>query len=565
MTDHDLVLGINVGRTSFGLELRNGGTCILKDGEVEIALAEERVTRRKADSGFKESLKYCLNKLDYELADFDIIVYSSCVDKQGGCPPELSVDKSKIKSVSHHLSHARSAYNVSGFDEAIIGIFDAGGDILDGENPAEWWKCEREQQSYYIAKGNNNIELLHRDFSDPYEAGIGEIYRAFTHYLGFGSHIHSGKTMGLAAYGDSTRFTPELFYFDGINMKSKIENDPKNPIEMVERFANQQNIDAWEQRNRNEEIKDIHKDIAAYLQREVESALVAKFQKLFNRHHINSVASAGGVALNCVANKKILTNTSFKKMFIQPAAGDQGQCLGNALHGHHKILGKDESFVMQSPYFGNCYNLMNDSNLISQIKDDGFDIFHPKEESQLYERAANFLANGNIIGVFQGSSEFGPRALGHRSILADPRKDDINRKLNKIKSRKEFRPYAPSVIREFTSDWFTEDWYSDSSNIDQKLSLYMIIISSIQSNKRDKIPAVVHKNGTARLQEVDQSISPRYYRLLEQFRQKTGVPVVLNTSFNRGGEPIVETPSDAYDCFVNTPIDCLLLEDFLIY
>lgn len=563
MGGRDLVLGINVGRTSYGMELRNGGTCILKDGEVEIALAEERVTRKKADSGFEESLRFCLNKRGYELGDFDIIVYSSCVDKQGISSPNLDVDKAKIQSVSHHLSHARSAFHVSGFDEALIGVFDAGGDILEGEDPSEWWKCSREQQSYYIGR-DNDIELLHRDFSDPYEAGIGEIYRAFTHYLGFGSQINSGKTMGLAAYGDAAKFTSELFYFDGIEMKSKIENDPKNPIEMVETFADQQNITTWEQRGQDEEVKNIHKDIAAYLQREVESALVTKFQKLFDRLDIDSVSLAGGVALNCVANREILSNTGFTDMFVQPAAGDQGQCLGNALHGHHEILGREESFLMESPYFGNRYSPEENSNLISEIEDDGFDIFNPEEISELFKRAASFLAEGNVIGIFQGRSEFGPRALGHRSILADPRKVEVCKKIDEIKSRREFRPYAPSVIREYTSELFTEDWYSDLSNTNQKMSLYMIITSTIKTETRNKIPAVVHEDGTARLQEVDQLISPKFYKLLEQFRKETGVPVVLNTSFNRGGEPIVETPRDAYECFIKTPIDCLILEDKFI-
>lgn len=561
--DSPLILGINVGETRFGKELRDGGACVLEDGEVVVAIAEERVSRNKTDGGFRYAVEYCLEHTGLELTDFDKIAYSTCVEgaRRPGLEDQLGVGGSKLVPVNHHRSHAHSAFQVSGFDRAIVMVIDAGGNLLDESASETWWKHEREQHSYFVGDGKD-IELLDRDFERPLEAGAGEIYRAFTHYLGFGSYTNSGKTMALAAYGDPSRFDhAKIFDFDDGAITSRVRNIPHEPDEMISRYAEREGLDFGSPREPGEEITQLHRDIARFLQDELERILVRKVNYLQNETGLDNLVFAGGVALNCVANAELLENTGISGFFVQPAAGDQGQCLGNALYAYHELYDRDDSFEMSHVYFGKRYD--SDRSVSELINSNGL-VAVEQRRSDVHELAAEKLASGNVVALFRGRSEYGPRALGNRSILADPRDESVLEKLNGIKSRSDFRPYAPSVLRERVSDWFVEDWFDEDSTVEERLSDFMIITGTVREEKRAEVPGITHVDGTARLQVVSETVNESYHDLISRFEEKTGVPMVLNTSFNRGGEPIVETPRDAVDCFVNTDIDYLILEDRML-
>lgn len=560
--DQTTVLGFNLGTTRLGQRLRDGAACIIKDGEVEVAIAEERVTRDKYTGGFQNSLRYCLENADLDFDQLDKIVYSTCVEGPYRPDVEATLDASPgiIEPVSHHLSHAHSAFDVSGFDEAIVLVIDAGGNLLEAPASDEWWKEDREQHSYYVAE-DGQITLLGRDFSEPYEAGAGEIYRAFTHYLGFKSHVHSGKIMALAAYGDRSRYSDgKIFELNGDEFTSRIRNTPKEPIEMVSRFAENEGLDFGKPRQPGDSIQQIHKDIASFVQRELERLLISTVNKLCEKRNIRNVVFAGGVAKNCVANRRVLQETPITGFFVQPAAGDQGQALGNALYGYKSVEDSPQFQALDDVFFGRFYTnqtwnkLLNDSKLKYQVLGN----------RGAADRVANALTDGDIVAVFQNGSEYGPRALGHRSILADPRDTTLLKKLHRIKSREPYRPFAPSILEGYIPDWFEESWLEADSEINEKLSPYMIVTGTVKQSKRELVPCVTHTDGSARLQAVSKSRNLFFHKIIQKYYQKTGIPMVLNTSFNRGGEPIVETPKDALACCRNTEIDLLVTDNFVV-
>src|SRR5579885_1978174 len=357
------VLGVNLATNSRDKVLRDGGACVVIDGQVVIAIAEERVTRVKTASGFARSVSYCLDSLDIKLGDLDAVVVSSCLDldrqdkKLWGFH---GIEEDKLHYLSsHHLSHAYSSFMVSPFDEALIIVMDSGGNFLDNDSISadEWWKCRREQNSYYIGRGNE-ITLIGRDFDKPFDVGFGEVYRAFTYYLGWHSYVHSGKTMALSTYGSPERFkNVELFRTREDRLVSLMKNDPLNPIKMIQQFAQRIGIDFGEPRNPDEPIEDIHRDLAYLVQNRFEKALMEKITLLYKLTGIKNLCLAGGVALNCVANSKILTTTPIENLFVVPAAGDTGQCLGNALYGYYSLLNQQNRMKSKhfSPFLGRKY------------------------------------------------------------------------------------------------------------------------------------------------------------------------------------------------------------------
>jgi carbamoyltransferase len=548
------VLGLNLGVTRTGKKLKDGGACIIEDGRITVAIAEERVCRRKFAGGFKYALKYCLDASGLELEEFDTIVVSSCCEDVfpravDGLPFQ---DVSRVHFVpSHHLSHAYSAFCVSPFDRALIVVMDGGGNVIGNQKHLDWWRNPREQNSYYIGEGTS-IRLIGRDFDEPFEVGFGEAYRCFTYYLGWPSSSYSGKTMALAAYGDPDRFSSlSLFEFENGRLRCKLANDPLHPIAMLERFAKECGDDLRKPRLQNEEIDQQHEDLARFIQVQLEEALVAKINYLCRETGIRDLCIAGGVGLNCLANTRILRDTPVQNLFVQPAAGDQGQALGNALYGYHHIFGKPRGLVMTNAYLGRDYS--------TDIHNLDFEMFAADEfkcvrSANIVQDAARLIADGYIVAWFQGRSEYGPRALGNRSILADPRRAGSKRLLDeKVKHREQFRPYAPSVLEEHASQFF--DVKVDSP--------FMLLVATVKPNNRALIPAVAHVDGTARLQTVSQRDAPRFYELIDTYKRLTGVPVLLNTSFNGREEPIVETPEDAIRCFKENGIDALIIGDYL--
>lgn len=550
-----IVVGINVGSTIDGQTLDNGGCCIIKDGKIKVAVAEERVSRKKYDGGFSKSLQYCLDYCKIKPADVDLFVVSSCCEEQlpDGVDIGLNVPKEKIITVSHHTSHAYSAFMVSPFDKAIIMVLDNEGNIIGERRDKEYWKNRLERSSFYLGEGNK-IELIERDMDEANIVGFGEAYRDFVHFLGWPSYIHAEKVMGLASYGRFGSYSNvEIFNCKDGKVSCRLRNNHLKPSQEIRRFGKKEyNVDFGPPREPFiGEINQKHKDVAFLIQDRLEKALIYKVNHLYEKTGIENICIAGGVGLNCVANGKIIEETQIKNIFIQPAASDQGQCLGNALYGYHCIFKHPRKIKMKNAYLGKKHSDREIRRAISLYKDK----LIVKKVQNMPKEIARMLSEEKIIAFFHDKSEFGPRALGHRSIITDPRSLSMKDRLNKkVKFREEFRPYAPSVLKEHVKSYFEFD--GDSP--------FMLLAVKVRKNKQKLIPAVVHVDGTSRIQTVTKQQNGIYYDIINEFRKITGIPMVLNTSFNLGGEPIVESPEDAIKCFLSTQIDCLVIENNLI-
>jgi carbamoyltransferase len=403
---------------------------------------------------------------------------------------------------------------------------------------------------------------------------LGLFYSAVTQYLGFLKFGDEYKVMGLAAYGepDHLERLRDIVRFDaasgsngfrlGLDYFSHHRTGPemswaeadKTPT-LGKLFSEEMEKRLGPARGPEQALEQRHRNLAASLQARLEEVYLGMLKKLAARTESKSVCLAGGVAFNCVANGKIFDVTPFEKVYVHPAAGDAGLAVGAAFYVWHQILGKPRSFVMDHAYWGPEYSREEVRRAIDSngLAEKGYSIAELKEE-ELMKRAAGIIAGGKILGWFQGRAEWGPRALGNRSIVADPRRPEMKEILNqRIKHREIFRPFAPSILAEATADYFEKSYASP----------FMTLAYAVRPEKRDKIPAPTHVDGTGRLQTVTREANPRYHALISAFRGITGVPVVLNTSFN-DNEPIVCRPEEAMDCFQRTQMDALVLGDFLI-
>jgi carbamoyltransferase len=460
-------------------------------------------------------------------------------------------------AVEHHLAHVASAYYCSPFDEAMCLTVDGFGDFV----------------STMLAIGRgSSIDVLQRVH---FPHSLGQLYTAVTQHLGF---LHFGdeyKVMGLAAYGeprferevaqlvpalDDGTFQLDLRYFRHLSEGVDMTWDDGSP-ELGLLFTPHLEQLLGPTRRPDEELTQHHRDLAASLQAVYEDRFFSLVRELTRRTRLRRLCLAGGCALNSLANGKLFDRTDVKEVFIQAAAGDAGTSLGAALFAHHAVLGAPRSgFIMEHSYWGPAYDEAAIRSAIASAlpASSGLDGQHGdirvegmSDESRLLAETAAAIAGGEVVGWYQGRSEWGPRALGNRSIVADPRRADMKELLNrKIKRRESFRPFAPSVLAERTGDWFTVD-YPDP---------FMLKVYPIRSEKRGLVPAITHVDGTGRLQTVTKSANPRYWRLIRAFEDRTGVPMVLNTSFNEN-EPIVNTPAEALDCFLRTRMDRLVMGD----
>lgn len=547
-----VIVGVNLPITEFGKNLHDGGVCVVIDGEVRIAIAEERIIRKKRAGGFENSFAYALAKLNLTEKDIDLRVYSSCCENIRNANFINGLGIIRTAPCNHHLSHALSVYQTSGFNEAIILVMDAGGEVLDKGVGAEWWRSRREQHSYFVARGDK-VSLLERDFEEPETAGIGEVYRAFTYYLGWHSSRYANKTMALSAYGNLGRFRDkEIFYFDTSGkMFSHMRNNPSDPITMVKELLRKCDMIGILERKPKGEILNDHKDLAGWLQAETEKAIRQKVNYLIDKTGITNICLSGGVAYNCSAMGKIHFNTRARNIYIHPASGDHGQCLGNAIHGYllnHRNWKRNTVF---NPYLGGDEEITLDRiEKLTRGFRDGLVIRKP---SDITDVVANLIENGEIVAWFQGKSEYGPRALGNRSILADPRNLANKQRINRLKGREGFMPFAPSVLAEYANDYF--------QCVD---SPYMAAALKAKKNNKDKILAVLHHDDTSRIQTLQREFNPLFYELIYKFFHRTKVPLVLNTSFNGPGEPIVETLEDAIKTFIRLDIKFLAVGPFLI-
>ncbi|MDA9698896.1 carbamoyltransferase [Candidatus Pelagibacter sp.] len=580
----------------------DSAAALLIDGKIIAAAQEERFTRIKHDSNYpRHAINFVLKKANLKLSNLDKIVFfekpflkferlletyvafapkgfeSFCkampiwlkeklfqkkllIDELNKHDKDFNQD-GKLFFSEHHLSHAASAFYPSPFKEAII---------LTADGVGEW-------ATTTVAIGKNENLKIKKELHFPHSLGL--LYSAFTYFTGFKVNSGEYKLMGLAPYGDPIyekkivnnlidikedgTFKLDQSYFNyatGLTMTNNkfhklFGKSPRNP--------------------KIENITQFHMDIAASIQLVTENIMLKLARSLRNEYQIKNLCLSGGVALNCVANGKILKENIFENIWIQPASGDAGGSLGAALAYWH-LEGKKERVInpeddMQGSYLGPEFTNIEIEN---ELKNLGAN-FEKLDDNEIIEKTSSDLSNNMAIGWFQGRMEFGPRALGSRSILGDPRNSDTQKNLNlKVKFRESFRPFAPSIIEEDLGEWFEIKSKSPYmllvSNInkekiikmtDQEKSLFGIEKLNI---KRSSIPAVTHVDYSARIQTVNKKTNVRFYNLIKSFKKKTGCPVIVNTSFNVRGEPIVNTPTDAFNCFMGTNLDKLVIGNFYL-
>ena len=564
---------------------------LIRDGKIVAAVEEERFRRVKHWAGFPEkAIEYCLSEGNVDLEGLDAIAIGR--NKRANmrervsfvlCNP-LSVKKlmgryknrksiagiagrlaqafafpvqsveSRIRDVEHHLAHMASSFMVSPFEEAAIVTLDGFGDFVSS------------LQGY--GRGNR-IEVFDRVL---YPHSIGLFYTMLTQFLGFTKYGDEYKVMGLAALGEPTlkdklkqviRYTGNgqyklnLAYFrhhsQGVAMTWDGGEPTMGPVytqKLIEDFG--------EARKWDDDIEDYHRDLAASLQAVTEEIIFSMLNCVYKKTKNKRLCLAGGVAMNSVANGKVFDHTPFEDIYIQSAAGDAGTSLGAAYYVYNQLLGRERNFVMNSSYWGPSFSDEQIGSVLKtnerEISNRECDVIRIEEPSSLCKTTAKHIAEGKVVGWFQGRMEWGARALGNRSIVVDPRRADMQDILNaRIKRREPFRPFAPSILVEATGEYFEKD-YPDP---------FMIKVYPIRPEKRKIIPAVTHVDGTGRLQTVSMEDNSLYYQLIKEFERLTGVPVVLNTSFNEN-EPIVCTPQEALHCFLRTRMDVLVMGGYII-
>jgi len=556
----------------------DAAAALVVDGELVVAAEEERFNRVKHCAGFPDlAARWCLEDAGLEPGDLDHVAVSrdpkanlgrkllrtirhgasarylkarlenaaKVRDVRSALARALDVSpdalRAEVHNVEHHQAHVASAFFVSPFERAAVLSVDGFGDFA----------------STMLAVGRGNrFEVLDRVLF-PHSLGI--FYTALTQWLGFPKYGDEGKVMGLAPYGDPeaqlarmrdlVRVDGDLFqlgldYFthdkEGVDMTW----DEQTPT--IGRIFSDRMVEAFgPAREPRTELERRHEDVAAGLQAMLEEAYLHLVQALWERTREPALCLAGGVALNAVANGRIRPETPFEDVYVQPAAGDSGTAVGAAYWVWNQALGRPRGFVMEHAYTGPEYS---DEECAAAARAGGFE---PErlDDDRLFGEVARAIEAGDVVGWFQGRMEFGPRALGNRSIVVDPRRADMKDILNaRIKHREPFRPFAPSILAEATGDWFEQDYASP----------FMVLVYKTKTERRAQIPAVNHVDDTGRLQTVEERVSPRYHRLISEFARLTGVPVVLNTSFNEN-EPIVMTPEQAVDTFAKTKMDLLVL------
>ena len=579
----------------------DSAACILKDGKIIAAAQEERFTRKKHDASYpKNAIKFVLNYANLNLSEVDQIVFfekpflkfERLLETYVAFAPKGFVSFSKAMPLwikeklfqknllfnklkehdknyksdeniffsDHHLSHAASAFFPSPFEEAVV---------LTADGVGEW-------ATTTVAVGKGNELEVKKEIHFPHSLGL--LYSAFTYYTGFKVNSGEYKLMGLAPYGNP-------IYEDKIKKLIDIKDD--GTFRLNQKYFNYatgltmtndhfHNLFGQKPRDpKNERLTEFHMDIASSIQKVTEEIMIKLAKAIRNEYGIKNLCLAGGVALNCVANGKILKEKIFDNIWIQPAAGDAGGSLGAALalwyidQGNKRIVNPDDD--MSGSYLGSEFS---QDQIEEELKSLGAN-YEVVNYQNLINQTSDYLSKEKAIGWFQGRMEFGPRALGGRSILGDPRSDNMQKNLNlKVKYRESFRPFAPSVLKEDLSDWF-------NINVD---SPYMLLVADINLNKqiqmsdeqkklfgidklnikRSEIPAITHVDYSARIQTVDKKNNRHYYDLIAKFKEKTGCPVVVNTSFNVRGEPIVNTPKDAFNCFMGTELDYLIIGNCIL-
>jgi len=577
----------------------DAAVALLKDGELVAAAEEERFSRRKHDYGFpKGAIDFCLRQAGIRAQDLDYVVFyekplvkferilmttlstypqswrvfreamlnwfSEKLWVKSHIVKEIGVPETKVLFVDHHLSHAASALFCSPYKEAAILTIDGVGEWTTatlGRGTAAW-----------DAQGRSDIQLT-EELRFPHSLGL--LYSAYTAFLGFEVNDGEYKVMGMAPYGqpryvddvlktvsvaDDGSFRLNMDYFSFHESTDHTYNarfaqlfgakrDGKSEF-FTRQFGFKPGREAEADRNQ------FHADLASSIQAVTEDILLKLARSAYQKTGLENLCIAGGVGLNSVANGRIMRETPFKNVFIQPAAGDSGGALGAALYVHHVLLQQPRRFVLETAYWGENYG---DAEVESFLKQNSIPYQYFPDDGQLMDRVVDMLLEGKVIGWYQGRFEWGPRALGNRSILADPRREEMKDIVNrKIKFREPFRPFAPAVLEERAQEFFVIDRPEECYP-----ARFMLMVADVKEDKRGVVPATTHM-GTGRLQTVRREWNPRYYEIIRRFGEATGVPVLLNTSYNLRGEPIVTTPANAFYTYSHSDMDAVVYGQYLV-
>lgn len=548
----------------------DASACLLKDGKVIAAAEEERFTRKKHDTSFPiNAISYCLKEAGITSKELDYIGFyekpllkferyisqhlekfpwsyvsflksmPSWINEKLRVPTTIRKKlrySGPILFIDHHLAHAASSYLVSPFKKAAI---------LTVDGVGEW------ATTTYGVGEENRIRML-KEIKFPHSLGL--LYSAVTAHLGFSVNNSEYKVMGLAPYG-------EPVYLDKFRKLIDIKEDGSYRLDMSYfvyhykmRMPGPKFIREFGPiRKKESELTPQHKDTAASLQRLTEEALFKMLNHLYRETKCKNLCMAGGVALNSVANGKIMKNTPFTKVFIQPAAGDGGTSLGVAVYIYNSILGNKRVFEQKNAYLGPGYTT---EEIRKFLQTNGINFSEFKNDREMVKKTAKLIYNNNVVGWFQGRMEWGPRALGNRSILSNACNPKMKEILNtKVKHREAFRPFAPAVTAEDADKYFEMEMSEEP---------FMLFVYPIKKRYHSIIPAVTHIDGTGRLQTISKEQNERYYNVIKEFEKLSKVPILINTSFNIRGEPIVCTPEDTYRCMMGTGIDYLVIDKFLI-
>jgi carbamoyltransferase len=571
-----LILGLNMFHA-------DASAAIVLDGEIKFAIAEERLNRRKHFGGFPAlSIKACLDAVGAKISDVEHVAVGqnsdahlarkiqyavrnpskllnfirlrqrkeSMRDVRSLIAGALDVDAALLRfqehHLEHHIAHIASAYYCSPWEKAAGFSYDGSGDFVS----TMMARCE-----------GNEIEVLDRVFL-PHS--LGSVYTMICEFIGYTKYGDEGKVMGLAPYGKDTYleqierivaltgngFRLDLSYFQPLGSNQGMQVLPDGTVKLARHFSRRMEEVFGAPRHPDAEITQREMDIAFALQHRFEEIFFHLLNRLYSRMGSENLAMAGGCALNSVANGKLFARTPFRQTYIQPAAGDEGLAIGAALHTYHSVLKQSRRHRLTHSYLGPEFS---DTRVQSALQGGGFR-YRKLERPALLDAVAEEIAAGKVVGWFQGRMEWGPRALGNRSILAHPGLPNMKDILNaRIKRREWFRPFAPSILAEYQNEYFEHDHPSP----------FMLHVYKIRQGKRESLCAVNHVDDTGRLQTVARDENPLYYDLISAFHRKTGIPVLLNTSFNEN-EPIVCTPEEAIDCFRRTRMDILAIGSFLV-
>ena len=582
----------------------DAAAALLQDGMLVAAAEEERFSRKKHDHSFPSlAIEFCLAQAGINGPDIDYVVfYEKPLVKferiltttlgtypkgwrvfreamiawfneklwiKGQLMQHIGVPTNRVLFVDHHISHAASSFFCSPFEEAAI---------LTVDGVGEWTTASLGRAHADWSQNGSSTSSLILDHEMRFPHSLGLLYSAFTAFLGFKVNSGEYKVMGMAPYGQPK-------YMDEVARVVKMESDGSFRLDMdyfefahsTEQTYSSKFLDVFgEARVRESEFftqvshpdcdhpdwddsaaekNQYYADVAASIQRTTEEMLLKMANEAHRRTGLNKLCMAGGVALNSVANGRILNETPFEDVFIQPAAGDSGGALGAALYAYHVLLGKPRKFVMENAYWGKEFG----ADVVEAFLKENDIKYRCLEDDALTDQIVDTLQKKNVVGLFQGRFEWGPRALGNRSILADPRGAEMKEVVNtKIKFREPFRPFAPVVLEDRAADIFEME---DPAR--HYPARYMLMVQRFKDGMGDKVSAVNHM-GTGRLQTVRREWNARYFDIVRKFGEATGIPVVLNTSFNLRGEPIVTTPANAWSTFSNSGIDMLVMDNFVV-